>query len=230
MSLLNAVDGEIENILARSSSLLLPVPSSVPTNNGDVKSLEDTWDANTLQDLSALKQLITFTSHLLRNAMNKDVYNSTEHLVSLLRCLDDELAFLSLSALASLSMSPMTHKCVDENRHSTTLHKQGNLCHPLFDIAEAAYKATKQVDISLLPLHFITVSPCYVVSLCASCCFADGFFSFFPRFVITIVIFFSSFSLLPELLISHLSYSPFPDHRYLQKVSFRLPWLCLQNS
>ena len=41
MSLLNAVDGEIENILARSSSLLLPVPSSVPTNNGDVKSLED---------------------------------------------------------------------------------------------------------------------------------------------------------------------------------------------
>ena len=145
MELLNAVDGELENILSRSPTLLLPIPSSIPNNNGDIKSLEDVWDATTLQDLSALKQLITFTSHLLRNAMNKDVYNSAEHLVSLLRCLDDDLAFLTLSALTALSMPPLTHKCVDENRHSTTLHKQGNLCHPLFDIAEVVYKATKQV-------------------------------------------------------------------------------------
>ena len=149
------MDSEMENILVRSSTmLLLPIPSSISSSNGEIKSLQDTWDANTLQDLSALKQLMTFTSHLLRNAMNKDVYSSTEHLVSLLRCLDDELAFLSLSALTALSMSPMTHRCVDENRHSTTLHKQGNLCHPLFDIAEAAFKATKQV--SIIPFLFVS--------------------------------------------------------------------------
>ena len=167
----------MENILARSSILLLPIPTSIPTNNGDIYSLQNTWDANTLQDLSALKQLMTFTSHLLRHAMNKDVYNSTEHLVSLLRCLDDDLAFLTLSALAALSMPPMTHRCVDENRHSTTLHKQANLCHSLFDIAEAAFKATKQV--SIIPFLFVTESLDYLL------------FSFSLQHVITVIAFFS---------------------------------------
>ena len=71
-----------------------------------------------------------------------------QHLTTLLGAYDDDLAMAALRALSALSTPPLTHKCLDENRHTTSLHRSTALCNPLFDIIEAAGKASQQVEMS----------------------------------------------------------------------------------
>jgi len=57
----------------------------------------------------------------------------------LLRAFDDELAFLALSALETLSIPPLNHRCdLDVTRHSTSLHKNTTYFQPLFEIVECS--------------------------------------------------------------------------------------------
>ena len=92
IALLNAVDAELDQIITRSPSLLLQAPPLAAT-------LSTPWSAESMADLENAKRLVAFTANLLRHSMNKDVYNSAEHLVTLLRALDDELAVLALQVV-----------------------------------------------------------------------------------------------------------------------------------
>ena len=54
--------------------------------------------------------------------------------MTFLRSFDDELAVLALRVMAALASPPSTHKCLEESRHDTELHKTVALCNPFFDI------------------------------------------------------------------------------------------------
>ena len=44
---------------------------------------------------------------------------------------------LAIKVLASLACPPMTHKCLEENRHETAFHKSPNLCNSFFEIGKS---------------------------------------------------------------------------------------------
>lgn len=56
--------------------------------------------------------------------------------MSLLHSYDDELAILALKVMASLACPPMMHKCLEDNRHDTALHKNQTHCNPFFQIGK----------------------------------------------------------------------------------------------
>lgn len=87
--------------------------------------------------------------------------------MSFLRSFDDELAILALRVMAALASPPSTHKCLEESRHETELHKTVALCNPFFDIGtydlnfEYVYSASLQFNhivISCFFYHVFTLS------------------------------------------------------------------------
>lgn len=54
--------------------------------------------------------------------------------MTFLKSYDDTVSMLALKAIASLACPPMTHKCLEEYRHETAIHKNPLLCHPFFEI------------------------------------------------------------------------------------------------
>ena len=55
-----------------------------------------------------------------------------------LKSYNDDLAVLALKVMASLACPPMIHKCLEENRHETAIHKNTALCNPFFEIGNLA--------------------------------------------------------------------------------------------
>ena len=51
-----------------------------------------------------------------------------------LKSYNDDLAVLALKVMASLACPPMIHKCLEENRHETAIHKNTAMCNPFFEI------------------------------------------------------------------------------------------------
>ena len=58
-----------------------------------------------------------------------------------LKSYNDDLAVLALKVMASLACPPMIHKCLEENRHETAIHKNTALCNPFFEIGDVASSA-----------------------------------------------------------------------------------------
>jgi hypothetical protein len=88
--------------------------------------------------INSLIAILQFTCTLLRSCCNKDIYNSTEILLKLLRCYDDNIAILALEAITALSTPPLIHRYINFLPHNTAMHKSSAYCIPLFQIVEAA--------------------------------------------------------------------------------------------
>ena len=73
--LLNCFDTVLENILSKWKSHLILVESVDGTSGNGQNGLDD--------DVMCLKSVLKFTSALLKQTINKDVYNSIEVLLSL---------------------------------------------------------------------------------------------------------------------------------------------------
>ena len=127
---MNTIDTCIAYITEKYPFLLLvpPVPRK-NTNQEETKNyatcMEDV--ASVPQDVvEALCTLLRFSSSLLRNSTNKNVYNSVHELADLLGAADDTVATLALDVLCSLAISPALHKqqAPEMQHHSTALHSK----------------------------------------------------------------------------------------------------------
>jgi len=72
--------------------------------------------------------LLRFSSSLLRNSINKNVYNSVSELANLLGAADDTVASLALDVLCTLAIPPALHKqqAPEMHHHSTALHSKSS--------------------------------------------------------------------------------------------------------
>lgn len=149
--LLNRLDTALEGILGEyRKSLIL-----------DDKGIEEYQYAQASSaGLAAenAKIILDFTCMLLKNAFNKEVYNSIQHLLAFTKAFDDELAALALEAVASLAVPPLTHRSItDERHHQTLMHKEERLSEPIFDILRASC-ASKRLPLKDLLTEFVDPS------------------------------------------------------------------------
>mmetsp|Transcript_22179 Transcript_22179/g.25505 ORF Transcript_22179/g.25505 Transcript_22179/m.25505 type:complete len:1567 (+) Transcript_22179:308-5008(+) len=74
--------------------------------------------------LSHIETMLRFLSTLLKNAVNKNVFNSVDSLTLLLSAADDNIAALALEVLAHLALPPMIHRqqAPEMQQHTTALH------------------------------------------------------------------------------------------------------------
>lgn len=75
--------------------------------------------------------------------------------MTFLRSFDDELAVLALRVMAALASPPSTHKCLEESRHETELHKTVALCNPFFDIGTYDLNFDNIYSASLQLIHVV---------------------------------------------------------------------------
>jgi hypothetical protein len=111
---LNAVDASISYLLETYPHLLLipPVPRDDDTKkkSSTFATCLDHVNSVPSRVTNALQVLLRFSSSLLRNCINKNVYNSVSELADLLGAANDDVASLALDALANLAIPPALHK------------------------------------------------------------------------------------------------------------------------
>ena len=109
--------------------MLLPTSSSssAHSSNGDTNK---TYDMHHQQEvptlvINQLSTILTFLSQLLKNAINKSIFNSVTELSLLLSSSNDDIVSLSINVLCSLSIPPMLHRqsCPELGGHVTALHR-----------------------------------------------------------------------------------------------------------
>ena len=118
--LLNALDMCFENIISRQHNTLFLEQTTSPGSNSDsssssskmdeVKDNDETSDQSMENDVYNIKTILNFLTALLQNAVNKDIYNSSERLVVFLRAYDDEIALSAMNAIAAFGSPPPIHK------------------------------------------------------------------------------------------------------------------------
>lgn len=129
VALLNALDTSFENIISRQNNVLFlggEVTSSGGSNNSgagtedmdEVNEDDDVAVQSTEKDVNNIKTILNFLTALLQNAVNKDIYNSSERLVVFLRAYDDEIALLAMNAIAAFGSPPPIHKGTKQLRQS----------------------------------------------------------------------------------------------------------------
>jgi hypothetical protein len=64
-------------------------------------------------------------------------------LKALLGSYNDEVAMATLDVYYFLACPPLSHLTLEYTRHSTVLHKSSSLCHPIFEIIDAAHLSNK---------------------------------------------------------------------------------------
>jgi len=75
--------------------------------------------------INQLSTILQFLSQLLKNAINKSIFNSVSELSLLLSSSNDDIVSLSINVLCSLSIPPMLHRqsCPELGGHVTALHR-----------------------------------------------------------------------------------------------------------
>jgi len=133
---LNVIDASINFILKTYPKLLLvaPVPRKNAFNNIDPTQVATSMDdvaSVPQQVIDALCTILQFSCALLRNSINKNVYNSVEELAGLLAAADDSVASFALDCLCSLAIPPALHKqqAPEMHHHSTALHATSGNAH-----------------------------------------------------------------------------------------------------
>lgn len=136
VSALNALDQCLEAVLSRGSISCVFLSVATPLALAQVEENGAQAEA----DRNLIKAVLRVTRVLLENTINKNIYNSTLHLLRLLAAYDDEIAFLALEALVALALPPNSCRCLVENitRHSTQIHKHSSFAVPFFEIIECA--------------------------------------------------------------------------------------------
>jgi len=125
---LNAIDAALNYFLdAYPSLLLLPRDKGSDCDNKDALIANDsnhTAEETPQHVISSLEYILTFIATLLRNAINKTIFNSIFELSSLLAASSDSIASLALEALAALATPPMLHRQMTPElaSHTTRLH------------------------------------------------------------------------------------------------------------
>lgn len=75
IALLNLIDSEFEKIIERGKETLF---LSNESNTNTVATTSGKNTATQVSEIEDARDLMLFSIHLLRNSVNKDVYNSTE--------------------------------------------------------------------------------------------------------------------------------------------------------
>ena len=131
---MNAIDAALNYFLDSYPSLLLiPRDRGSAGDNKDALQAPLSTDATTSDNvaeetpqhvLSCLECILTFLVTLLRNSINKTVFNSIFELSSLLASVSDEIASLALEALSALATPPMLHRQMvpELASHTTRIH------------------------------------------------------------------------------------------------------------
>jgi hypothetical protein len=127
---LNTIDHIILYFIRTYPSLLLVAPVELKEAADGVK--DSVIPAQSLQEaesvpsfvIQSLRNILTFLSNLLANSTNKVVFNSVTELTHLLAAKDDDLANLSLRALAHLASPPSLHKqqVPERQQHSSDIN------------------------------------------------------------------------------------------------------------
>ena len=143
---MNAVDAVLDYFLNAYPSLLL-VPRDRGSDDCNGKHDQEVIDADHKAEdtpqhvISSLEYILTFLATLLRNAINKTIFNSVFELSSLLAASSDKIASLALEALAALATPPMLHRQMTPElaSHTTRLHNltmNSILARRLMDMAK----------------------------------------------------------------------------------------------
>jgi len=113
---LNAMKAALSQLMCDNPAILLLSSTVDCTAAGDgIKTpnqAESHLEANSVPPsvLRATATILRFLSNLLKNATNKQVFNSVQELNDLLAANDDAIASLALEALSSLAMLPISHR------------------------------------------------------------------------------------------------------------------------
>jgi len=113
---LNAMDAALSQLMSDNPAILLISSTSESSDTGDTAKVqtqaESESEANSVPPsvIHATATILRFLSNLLRNATNKQVFNSVRELNDLLAAADDTIASLALEALSSLAMPPFAHR------------------------------------------------------------------------------------------------------------------------
>ncbi len=150
IALLNRLDSILSGVVNRGKNFLYlsESPELSPLASSPVILTKDIENA---------KIVLRFSSYLLFEAINKDVYHSTELLLIFLRSYDDELALLAMDTLNSLDLPTPSNKTIDISRSRSQSSQAINICPPLFDIVESNHWSSHISAKNLLSTSFKSV-------------------------------------------------------------------------
>ena len=85
---------------------------------------DDNFETSETLAVSALCDILGFSYNLLKNCVNKHIYNSSSYLILLLSSRYDDLSNLSLTAVCGLAAPPMLQRYLNQEQaqHNTHLH------------------------------------------------------------------------------------------------------------
>jgi len=135
---LNSIDAALSYLIASYPALLLigeesGVTSKKNTSTRAPISAKSLLEVKSIPAsvIASILSILKFLIQLLKNATNKNVFNSIDSLLLLLSAADDDVSSAALSALAMLATPPMLHRqqAPELASHTTALHNANAIAH-----------------------------------------------------------------------------------------------------